>query len=329
MPVNKEVDPPIKIRFTWKPCKDSKIPGETKIANVTKTVDLPKSADTSGLKGLNYVSEYKMSVDEGVGPPQLVKIAMKVRKDQHIPEVSKIDVAGIVDQPILASRLKGLIPVHEYKMSVDEEVSPPQRVKISRKVRKDQQLLKLTETDKVDVSMPVDKQKVKKSQTGKRGDRKKAIKYRTIKLPLKRLLQSDPVLKDEIDLAVMNSNIIVMRATELLRYFIISEFNSNRTITYPFYELCKYALSLVAEIYEEPKVYNKKNAEKNEVIRLQKVALMQFYLKEYKPLMTHPFERNECRGYSLIIEKAGKQIETNYMNNIVAHYVKYLKRYIR
>ena len=62
-------------------------------------------------------------------------------------------------------------------------------------------------------------------QKGKRKDRKNPTSFSTLKVPLNKVIcKKKPELLYEINLAVRRANTFTMRAYELLKYFLITEF---------------------------------------------------------------------------------------------------------
>ena len=139
----------------------------------------------------------------------------------------------------------------------------------------------------------------------------KPLYCKTIKLPAKNFLKKNASSK--IEELVRNSSSVITQAHLLVKAFTLFEFHSRNEIDYPNAKLASYAMSLIGNIAQSTTI----------PIRQR----LRNYFNEYFERLLDP-NRPVLNGYCNIFVNASEQMETNYMNNIMKMYPKYLKKLI-
>ena len=144
--------------------------------------------------------------------------------------------------------------------------------------------------------------------------------YRTIKVPLKKIIKNPSKNVPKIDQLVKNINKIVIRAYQLNRLFILTRIKNKEEIPLPTNRFCHMLLSTVSD--------GKKSGRESKDSNMKEL-LLKFYDSDYKPLLGNDNNNKiPAQGYSAIFQKLSEEMSTSYSNNVLNNFFKNLKNII-
>lgn len=143
--------------------------------------------------------------------------------------------------------------------------------------------------------------------------------YRSIKVPLKKIVKDPDKNLPLIFKTVSNVNLIVTKAYQMIRLFVLTKFESGQDIPDLNATFCYAVLATISN----PKVTKRG---KNLTLRSE---LLKFHNEVFLPLLS--LEEQEIipsEGISETLQKISIEMETSYSNNIQTQYLKRLKSLI-
>ncbi len=145
----------------------------------------------------------------------------------------------------------------------------------------------------------------------KKKPKKKII---TVKTSLKSIIRYEPLV-EIIESASIETSKIINHSYQFLKLYFISLISKNKALP----EIKKKLLRGIFKLF-----FSRTNQRK---LDESEKEILSFYKKEYLPLISSE-EKINSEKLSGILDYSAIAMETNIKNNIIAHYVDYVKRYI-